>query len=425
MAGRPVGGFSELPDATLNRLWHLQVGHNHPQPVAGGHLERAEGRLLSSKGEWINIDMVDPQRLPFEPEAGHWEGLPAEAELFTDGSMQQSAWPGSRRAGWGVVVTDGHDRHIFTACGPVPHPLPQTAPMAEWLAAMVAAQLWHSRCAMPIGDCLQVVRACGLPDPAPFLLRGSVSSTYLRMVIQFFNGIMPMEKVKSHQDIADLPAGRLRRLAVGNDLADAMAKRGASIHPAPSPVELETAGRIWRLLSADLPRAMASICMAWPGEGRFVWGGRSVGGVGRSGRRKRQLVEPVDRHHFTPMGGHMICGRCMRRVSHGRVGWTVAYDRCPGTSSVLTAALDGANRGHVLVLASFSGKPCIVCIRCGSYSGFMIRGGMAGDCKAPTARGKQNLSRLSRSLHPDPRLHGLRGEAFFRLLASGLEEFSP
>ena len=96
-----------------------------------------------------------------------------------------------------------------------------------------------------------------------------------------------------------------------------------------------------------------------------------------------------------------------------------------GTSPALAAALSARDLGHSLALASFGGRPVLYCVKCGVYFSFVLCKGLASPCVKATAKGRSNLSRFRRGLHPDTRLAALRLEACFRVLDSGLEAFTP
>ena len=165
-----------LPSSTSSALWSGAIGDALPGPLDGDLFEHAVASRLLKSGEWQRVEEIGT-RLPREPEAGNGVTIESDFLLFTDGSKSGDDWAGSERAGWGVVVFSGKGQQVYSAYGPVPAHLPQTAPVSEWLAAVHAAQIWHPTLPPPLGDCQQVVSAMNA-DPTRQLLKGQVGATF-------------------------------------------------------------------------------------------------------------------------------------------------------------------------------------------------------------------------------------------------------
>ena len=431
-----VAQVAEQPPTMVTRLWCPPVGADLPPPLDGDIFALASGSMLCAGGDWEGIDMNNPQRLPLEPEAGIVRRIIDEhATIYTDGSMIHDGYPLSRRAGWGVAVLAGSGEQLASFFGPVPRSLPQTAPVAEWAAAIVCARLWHQHLSAPLGDCLQVVNATrGLLGG--LLFKGSPTATFLRQCVIMFGGQLGMQKVKAHRSLEESEGPADRISIMGNNAADAAAGMASASHPSPSPAEAAICRRQWQFCSADLPLAAAEIAAAWPstrqllgGGGRLVWEGcrgvdfRARGG--RVGRLARAIVPTADAHNFLPLGGQILCGKCLSRARTWKIANTrSAHEACTGNSIGLTAAMESQQLGHVLAMGIFNGKPQVLCLHCGKHTSTNFQG-LSSRCTHPTAKGQEALRRFSRGLHPDPRHHRLRGEAFFRVLGTELQQFSP
>ena len=346
--------------------------------------------------------------------------------LFTDGSAGGHEWPGSKRAGWGVVVLKGEEK-VFQAQGPVPGHLPQTAPSAEWCAAEVAATIWSSHLPNPRGDCKQVVDACG-GDPRQQLMRGGSHGGRLRSILQVFGGTMRMDKVKAHRDIAAAEGPEDRIDVFGNNAADEAAKFGAGMHPRPSQHEIREAARSWTLLQ-DLCKVAAEITAVWPPIRSFLQGQRAGRGgarpgggkagrtaAGRKGSHPDAPIEDEHRHCFASFGGRLLCECCLvpARTWAGAHRRT-ARERCGGRSEVMWSALTSSDLGHTLAMGVFEGRAVCICLRCGCFSSAKVLG-LGKPCPGkPGPHQRYALSLFKRGRHPDQRKREVAGDAFFRV----------
>ena len=400
------------------------VGAELPPPIGGCNpAEHARVfKLDKSSGQWHTTDV---QRLSPDWVEQHGGSM----QLFADGSVVSHSWPGSARAGWGVVGMVGEEI-VLQAYGPVPQGRLQTAPSAEWAAAEIAALIGHSTLHMPpvVGDCLQVVRALS-SLPRLVLAQGGMHSGSLKAILSAFGGRMAMDKVKSHRQVETAVDDHDRHMIAGNNEADASARAGAELHPKPSTIEIQEAHTSWQRFK-QLAQAIAKLSAVWP-QARRLFGGRleRVGALaGRRGSRPPRPPVPVeDQHDFQPIAGQVLCSRCLCRAR----GWEAAAARankevCPGSSSTMRACMDSQMAGHTLVLGAFGGQPVFTCISCGCYASSRLEG-LARVCRPaePGSKGRQAISRLLRGEHPDLKRKRLRPEAWYRVLGSVLQEFTP
>ena len=88
--------------------------------------------------------------------------------------------------------------------------------------------------------------------------------------------------------------------------------------------------------------------------------------------------------------------------------------------------MDSQSAGHTLVLGVFNGQPVFTCISCGCYASSRLEG-LASPCRpaGPGSKGRQAINRLFRGEHPDLKRKRLRPEAWYRVLGSELQEFTP
>ena len=92
---------------------------------------------------------------------------------------------------------------------------------------------------------------------------------------------------------------------------------------------------------------------------------------------------------------------------------------------VKAVTASSADLRHTIVMGIFDGRPCFICIRCGCFAVARTEG-LNSRCKPPTRNGKYALSRFFRGMHPDQRKGTAKNcEAFFRVLATELQEFTP
>ena len=254
---------------------------------------------------------------------------------------------------------------------------------------------------------------------------------HLRTLISTIGRGMPMRKTKAHRTIEDAVDADDARDIVGNKLADTAANFGAACHPQPSKVEVAEAVSRWTFL-CDLVQAAASMAAAWPSI-RSVLGGRAARATGSNfprsvARRILKSSPPPDKTHaFKSFAGTIMCDRCLA-ITHS---WAGARQRqrcqpCPGHSVVMRQAMESQELGHALVLGVFDGRPTICCTACGRFATARLEG-LAGVCfrAEPGSKGQQAINRLLRGEHPDVKKRSARGEAWFRVLSTELQEFTP
>ena len=250
-------------------------------------------------------------------------------------------------------------------------------------------------------------------------------------MLSSFRGQMVAHKVKAHRSIESAVDQDDRELILGNEEADAAAKAGAQLHPSPSPAEAREARRKWDFVR-QLCLHASRIAATWPPLRLLLPGGarRKVkteeGDMLRTRGPPPPPVHPDMQHVFLPLGGHILCGRCLARTH----SWAGARHRtlsepCPGSSATMREALASAERGHVLAIGVYSGRPTVICITCGRFATDRVEG-LASVCRPAGIHGKYAVSRFFRSLHPDVKKKDLGGEAFCRVLrGSELQKFTP
>ena len=338
----------------------------------------------------------------------------AQMCCFTDGSMFKEDWKSSWRAGWGVYV-DRDSQPAFRAFGLVAGSA-QTVPTAEWTAVFVASSFWPPSAAPPVSDCLSVVR--GVNNIQACVRRGGalagLAKASLKKAAGTVGSLFGLTKVKAHQAMRwDMEASALRA-ASGNSFADAAAKAGASMHPAPSPVERAVFLHWWSH-SLMLAQAVGRILALFPTVIEQFGGklGRlaAVGGGGeRRSVTRRSIVPFAFRHRFATVGGAVMCQRCLARAR----SWRSAQDRtlhqeCPGQCQALVEAWLADQHGHSLQLLSHAGLATVVCIRCGAFASTHRSELLSSPCRGAAGMSEQRrggLRRLRNGRHPDSRRSG-------------------
>ena len=99
---------------------------------------------------------------------------------------------------------------------------------------------------------------------------------------------------------------------------------------------------------------------------------------------------------------------------------------CSGVSLVLRQAMESQDIGHSLVLAIYQGRPNACCINCGTFATSRLKG-FALVCEPARrgSKGRQAINRLYRGEHIDIKKRGVWGEAWYRVLGTELQEFTP
>ena len=303
--------------------------------------------------------------------------------------------------------------------GLVPAHLPQTAPAAEHCALQAAAALAGPGTRF-FGDCQAVVDAArmGLCPRAwgrlvyGGLLRDAFGHREARPAIE------STVKVKAHQTLEGL-VGEERRIALGNDLADAAAKRACGWHPRPE-LQVQRAVR-QQVKDAEHVAALVGRAVArWPRpvaeeRAHAARGVRPAGiarrtaemrarAAARRARRTEARRQAEATHSWATVGGTARCRLCLA-LRRG------VAEPCCGAPAGLAASADAATeRGHRLWRAratppSGGGPPApsfpvLACTRCGAWEAAGASSSLARRCEPPNKGGMAVLSRLRRGLFP-------------------------
>ncbi len=120
---------------------------------------------------------------------------------------------------------------------PVARPLPQTPQAAEYVALATVKQFARPLTPVDVAsDCANVV-ADANAGPVRALAPRKVYAGVVKEIIADTSWAKHavVRKVPAHQTPSAVPAGRPREDAVGNNLADALAKEAGKMHGQPSP----------------------------------------------------------------------------------------------------------------------------------------------------------------------------------------------
>ena len=369
----------------------------------------------------------------FAPGPGVWsrvEGKPNldeadEPILFIDGSCFPVKYKSGWRAGWSNAdISHRSGQPLMRMFGAVPGYLPQTAPGAEWFAALQAASWWAGSRGRPAADCKQVVDAVSSSDVLALLRKGTFHCTSLREIWQrtasFPGPPMTLRKVAAHQAEPDRENDFEAWIDwKGNDIADTAAKEGAALHPKAASGEYSCAIAEWGYF-LDVGRAIATMLPLWPSAGQRY--GQRLQPPPRQLHRRprvRGRAAPVNRHDFQACAGKLLCSTCLAFARcHANARARTEAEECPGASQVLAAALRANDTGHSLLLASFSGQAVVVCLRCGAHSSRRVELLLTA-CRSPSRRGVEALRRLRRGEHPHERRHD-RADAAWHVINGGV-----
>ena len=325
-----------------------------------------------------------------------------EGNVYIDGSCTRTPCKELNRAGWGIVQLDCDGRPVRQASGPVWASLPQTSQAAEFAALAALVQLLDGPC-VAYSDCLGVVRA--MSDCA------SYASDPRKMYAAVLRGVMrdpglvhvlAVLKVKAHQTkamLTDMPAA-CRRLAAGNDAADAAADVGRRAHPMVDHVVTKLRGDVKK--AGLVLQLLAEALALWPKPGRLPPRRPTTASVRQGAvRASASMMAP---HCWARAAGYWRCTRCLCSIavlprddpaSHGAL--------CPGPPSIFSRLVASGNGHSVVVAHTTSGVPLAVCLRCGCWSARRLRG-LAERCSGPASPGKRAvLQRMAARQHPDPR----------------------
>ena len=180
-------------------------------------------------------------------------------EVFSDGSCSKSKFPGHSRASWALIKLDEHLEVSAYLLGTVWSSLPQTSPVAEFVAAAALAQVAAPDTRL-YTDYKGVVTKFGGPNEEALRAGNYFAGIQKSAIIQkCFGNIVEINKVKAHQAVESLPLGSDEtRRATGNQAADeyakgALRKHEANVVPAEEEEHFDLARKVAILAGRVLP----------------------------------------------------------------------------------------------------------------------------------------------------------------------------
>ncbi len=429
---------------TAHHRLHICRGHRAARiasPVAFQHIaEQANpDELLWTRGlrpdpstAWSFRPVEESADVEWREGGEEREAIAFSGDVCTDGSLK-SKWRLGGQAGWGAVVLnpakhDGADEeeeeeaafgHGIVLYGPLPVQLPvqrrilRAELWALWrvlLRAIPPLRIFIDNAAVVEGVGRGRLWCCQANRPHADVWR---SIWRILEDIGMGPGGVEVVKCRSHttQKARRGMSVEARRIAYGNDVADAFAKRGAESD------ELEVHRR--RALDSAYEQVEAalhyigvfSVKAKVDGEWKDVtpWPPRLARAAETPGGRGRRWRVPPEKPHVrqTTSHGAERCLLCQRTAATKSARRAFAWQECSGGVGgwfTSRAAREGQQsmRGHALRLTG----PFIWCIRCGAHSRKQVRG-LARQCRGAPASGQYAMMRRRLASGRDP----LTGEA--------------
>ena len=359
-------------------------------------------RWCADQERWVDLGDEEPVKL--------------DGELFVDGSCFPHAVKKLWRAGWAVVQVSSLGQPLLRLFGPVVWGLAQTAPSAEWLALSMA----HRHLAPDPGpasdifsDCLAVVKGMAGAFWSKPMAAFAGTQKAIEIIRQQIGQSIPVRKVKAHQAVDQL-TGRERQLAQGNQWADEAAKLGSAMHPEPFPSSVRHLHAHIQLYN-QLMELVAAMLPLWP-VARERHGQRldrtpvEARRACRVSTRKQERMVQSGHQWFAQDNG-FTCVLCAQFTRSRRSA--VAMTKCEGANKALkTIMAENGSRGHLLYALSWKGNVSLACVACGRWC---FRGSSDLSrhpvCLAKRGmdigqKGRENIKRIGKNLHPDPRWQG-------------------
>ena len=366
-------------------------------------------------------------------------------EVFTDGSCFKDGPCTYHAAGWSVIKLTPAGELFAALWGAVGSAYPRTSPAAEHVA--VLAVMEHCpEVSLIYSDFLGLVKM----SEAPWHSVASRQHFYAGLAIQIrgspnWDAGFRIVKVPAHVDPESLPQlspGWYR--AIGNELADRYAKKGALSLPQPSEAEKES----WTEESATLRRYLLYAVQALllfprlaPSKAMrsiFDKSLREEGFITGIGAARQALPAPPpptlppprpdpplvpDRRPRGPIREHCwvwkhsrwVCRVCLT-FARGANKPAPSSSPCRGHSEAFTQLVQNP-RKHVLHISNYPLGVIFICSTCGAYSESGNLRGLGRDCNLKfTSHGaRHSWQRFCRRQHPNSK----RGPAHC------LEEFMP
>ncbi len=254
-------------------------------------------------------------------------------QIYVDGSCSTHVVHELRRAAASLVARAHGGGATWRMRLPVPTPLPQTSQSAEF-ATLAIVQRYLNAHGLPVdlaSDCANVVRSCGAAVAAIVTRGKSVYAGLLRQAVSDprWRRLVTVRKVPAHVRPEAQPEGPQREDAIGNDLADAEAKRARAAHPEPTPAVRQQA-------EADLRRAkliirtIAAVAKVFPPMPPEKM-------VRRPPLRDGARIDGDGGHRWCYAAGLWRCEVCWRLSTKSQVDASTAHSRCHGPKPSLEA----------------------------------------------------------------------------------------
>ena len=325
----------------------------------------------------------------------------ADSDIVVDGSATQGVFREVNRSSYAAVFLAPGDEYslVARALGTVWPGLPQTPQSGEQLglATLSCLATGHSHAH---SDCLGAVRLHNLRPSAQLDLSQVFAGLRRRALAEEgMASLISVSHTPAHRSdavIAALPP-RERKIALGNQDADRLAKHALTLHPSLPPAELEeldaTVGTIRKLVSM-----FAAVLSVFP---KLVFR-RDPTGPRPKTLRAHQWHDWVTLDSDEPSDETVSrCSKCFQ-VAYGEERPMLG---CKGLSTALQH-LHGAEseRGHLLcatILQEADCQPLVFCFRCGAYTSkrcFKL-GGLCDGRPGSSGRSALHLIRQGRYPH--------------------------
>jgi len=288
-----------------------------------------------------------------------------DGEIYIDGSGSNWANGFVKRATWSVVkMNDDCSSVVGWARGPVWRELPQSSGVAEWCALAAASQLAQNQIHV-VTDYANIER--GFREPHRVCSARNSCSGIAREAF-FGKGRDKLSAVswtKAHRDLQALQ-GEQKRQALGNRMADIVAKAAMSCHPQWSDRQIADSAYIVDLFSMwidGVARALSAWVLTCQDDRPTL---RHNAGP----NRPRLRVHRHEHNHCLVWAQAKQMWRCMRCCHFFASLHIEGCKRtCKGHNSSLIALASDC-RGHSLFVADFETNDgvAILCKRCGAWA---------------------------------------------------------
>jgi len=323
--------------------------------------------------------------------------------VFTDGSCMPSCYEGVARAGWAFVVTNQEGDPVAEVSGAVGRGLPQTAPVAEWVAAQVALQFSEAPTTI-VSDCNNVVVGLGkiLLDKGSFRDHRLRGVGFMKSIATDLRGkwLAASEKIKAHTAILDTDDLVTRSNKFANMRADLLAKEGARRHTAPPEDFYPRLDHVKNVIKNIFALAGA-LLQEYPKESPERC-------EKPAGFKAAKVWQVAGGHKWAFAGEGFACSGCGRFVADRQEAAKVRA--CRGL--FLAEAVLAKPNGHTLVLIVTDLGSTFLCASCGHFATTVPRK-LAQPCSRHRSRGGVvAFSRVDPGRHPEQRNPG-RAKAIF------------